>query len=390
RSSDLPQCRLGAAGHALRSGRARRRPVAGLGRPFRTSPADRGVEGDSPVPRARRARRLSDLLDPLAPVQGAVLGVAGRARAPGRRRSGPAPAAPARPPLSAAPAPTRRGARRRARGGGRPTGTRSPAVGPRSRRTSATAGQRSTCPDPPSTPDDVPCAPVCPPPDCIPADRIAGRFPRSDRPPPPRTDSADGRHVPSPPLTPTSTGRCRSAPLPRPAPARGPVWSRHVSRSSSYQLRYPIRVVRAALELGAGEPERWGWNRVVGEQLTSLRRQPVQQRSALRVARMLDAAAELLDEVGYERLTTTAIAKRAGVAVGSLYQFFPDKRAVVQALTQRNLERFMSLAAERLAAVDHQHWWDVVDGLLDIYLEMHHETPGFSRIHFGDAVDPRL
>src|SRR5690606_5597726 len=32
-------------------------------------------------------------------------------------------------------------------------------------------------PDPPSTPDDVPCAPVCPPPDCIPADRIAGRFP---------------------------------------------------------------------------------------------------------------------------------------------------------------------------------------------------------------------
>ncbi|MFO7192458.1 MULTISPECIES: TetR/AcrR family transcriptional regulator [Thermocrispum] len=129
---------------------------------------------------------------------------------------------------------------------------------------------------------------------------------------------------------------------------------------------------------------------MVGEQLTSLRRQPVQQRSALRVARMLDAAAELLDEVGYERLTTTAIAKRAGVAVGSLYQFFPDKRAVVQALTQRNLERFMSLAAERLAAVDHQHWWDVVDGLLDIYLEMHHETPGFSRIHFGDAVDPRL
>ncbi|WP_028851648.1 TetR family transcriptional regulator [Thermocrispum municipale] len=129
---------------------------------------------------------------------------------------------------------------------------------------------------------------------------------------------------------------------------------------------------------------------VVGEQLTSLRRKPVQQRSALRVARMLDAAAELLDEVGYERLTTTAIAKRAGVAVGSLYQFFPDKRAVVQALTQRNLERFMSLAAERLATVDHQHWWAVVDALLDIYLQMHHETPGFARVHFGDAVDPRL
>ncbi|MGH3431330.1 MAG: TetR/AcrR family transcriptional regulator [Thermocrispum sp.] len=129
---------------------------------------------------------------------------------------------------------------------------------------------------------------------------------------------------------------------------------------------------------------------VVGEQLTSLRRQPVQQRSALRVARMLDSAAELVDEVGYEALTTTQIAKRAGVAVGSLYQFFPDKRAVVQALTQRNLERFMSMAAERMAAVDHQHWWDVVDALLDIYLQMHRETPGFGRVHFGDVVDPTL
>jgi AcrR family transcriptional regulator len=129
---------------------------------------------------------------------------------------------------------------------------------------------------------------------------------------------------------------------------------------------------------------------VVPEQLTSLRRQPVQQRSALRVAKMLDSAAELLDEVGYEALTTTLIAKRAGVAVGSLYQFFPDKRAVVQALTQRNLERFMSLAAERMTTVDHQHWWDVVDALLDIYLQMHRETPGFAKVHFGDVVDTQL
>ncbi|WP_199430697.1 TetR/AcrR family transcriptional regulator [Qaidamihabitans albus] len=123
---------------------------------------------------------------------------------------------------------------------------------------------------------------------------------------------------------------------------------------------------------------------------TPLRRQPVQQRSAQRVERMLDAAAELLDEVGYESLTTTLIAKRAGVAVGSLYQFFPDKRAVVQALTQRNLERFMAGVGERLGGIDHQHWWDVVDSLLDIYLRMHREVPGFSKVHFGDVVDVRL
>jgi AcrR family transcriptional regulator len=125
-------------------------------------------------------------------------------------------------------------------------------------------------------------------------------------------------------------------------------------------------------------------------QATPLRRQPVQQRSARRVEQMLDASAQLIDEVGYEALTTTLIAKRAGVAVGSLYQFFPDKRAVVQALTQRNLDRFMTAVSERLAGEDPHHWWDVVDSILDIYLDMHRSVPGFSKVHFGDVVDRQL
>lgn len=103
---------------------------------------------------------------------------------------------------------------------------------------------------------------------------------------------------------------------------------------------------------------------------------------------MLDAAATLLDDVGYEALTTTMIAKRAGVAVGSLYQFFPDKRAVVQALTQRNMDRFVAAAGESVAG--HTHWWDVVDSILDVYLQMHREVPGFAHVHFGDVIDRQL
>lgn len=105
---------------------------------------------------------------------------------------------------------------------------------------------------------------------------------------------------------------------------------------------------------------------------------------------MLEACAALLDEVGYEELSTTAIAKRAGVAVGSLYQFFPDKRAVVQALTRRNMEWFVARAGESLGAVEETHWWDVVDSILDVYLRMHREVPGFAKVHFGDVVDPQL
>jgi AcrR family transcriptional regulator len=124
---------------------------------------------------------------------------------------------------------------------------------------------------------------------------------------------------------------------------------------------------------------------------THLRRRPVQQRSAARVERMLEACATLIDEVGYDGVTTTLIADRAGVAVGSLYQFFPDKRAVVQALTQRNLDRFMEAIGERMgAAPTLEHWWDAVDLVFDAYVEMYRQVPGFTQIRFGDVVDLRL
>lgn len=105
---------------------------------------------------------------------------------------------------------------------------------------------------------------------------------------------------------------------------------------------------------------------------------------------MLEACAALIDELGYDGVTTTLIAERAEVAVGSLYQFFPDKRAVVQALTQRNLEYFMGEIGKRLDEAQLEHWWDGADIAFDIYVQMYREVPGFSRIRFGDVVDLRL
>jgi AcrR family transcriptional regulator len=116
----------------------------------------------------------------------------------------------------------------------------------------------------------------------------------------------------------------------------------------------------------------------------------VQQRSAARVERMLESCATLIDEVGYDGVTTTLIAERAGVAVGSLYQFFPDKRAVVQALTQRNLDHFMQTIGARLDVATLEHWWDAVDLVFDAYIEMYRHVPGFTQIRFGDVVDLRL
>jgi AcrR family transcriptional regulator len=121
-----------------------------------------------------------------------------------------------------------------------------------------------------------------------------------------------------------------------------------------------------------------------------LRKQPVQQRSAKRVEQMLEACAALIDEVGYDGVTTTLIAERAGVAVGSLYQFFPDKRAVAQALTKRHLDHFTAEIARRIDWDTLEHWWDSVDTIIDIYVEMYRQVPGFSRVRFGDIIDLRF
>jgi AcrR family transcriptional regulator len=121
-----------------------------------------------------------------------------------------------------------------------------------------------------------------------------------------------------------------------------------------------------------------------------LRRVPVQGRSLARVNRMLDACAELVDEIGYDGLTTTLLAERAGVAIGSVYQFFPDKRAIVQALTMRNVDTYVERLSRRIANGDLAKWWDAVDAAIDEYIDMHRTIPGFRTLHFGDVVDRHL
>lgn len=93
-------------------------------------------------------------------------------------------------------------------------------------------------------------------------------------------------------------------------------------------------------------------SRLSSSQLTSnqssksLRRQPKQQRGKERVEKILDAAAAVFDEVGYEAATTHLIAAKAGTAIGSLYQFFPDKAAIFNAMELRHVERVKLMWAQ--------------------------------------------
>ncbi|WP_416984234.1 TetR family transcriptional regulator [Streptomyces sp. T028] len=121
-------------------------------------------------------------------------------------------------------------------------------------------------------------------------------------------------------------------------------------------------------------------------QATSLRRAPVQRRSAERLTRILDACADLLDEVGYDALSTRAVAQRAGVPIGSVYRFFGNKRQMADALAQRNLERWSERVTERLTGAPHGDWRAAMDAVLDEYLAMKRTAPGFSLVDFGNQI----
>jgi AcrR family transcriptional regulator len=77
------------------------------------------------------------------------------------------------------------------------------------------------------------------------------------------------------------------------------------------------------------------------------RKRPVQARSAASVDAILEATVQVLLSVGKERLTTTKVALRAGVSVGTLYQYFPNKSALLQAALTRHLDE-VTAAMERV------------------------------------------
>jgi AcrR family transcriptional regulator len=83
------------------------------------------------------------------------------------------------------------------------------------------------------------------------------------------------------------------------------------------------------------------------EVLLEPRKLPVQARSAASVDAILEATIQVLLSVGKERLTTTRVASRAGVSVGTLYQYFPNKSALLQAVLKRHLEQ-VAEAVERV------------------------------------------
>lgn len=76
------------------------------------------------------------------------------------------------------------------------------------------------------------------------------------------------------------------------------------------------------------------------------RKRPAQRRAEKTVDTILDAAAQILDRLGFDGYNTNAIASRAGVSIGSLYQYFPTKEAITAALIERGRRQVLDSIAE--------------------------------------------
>jgi AcrR family transcriptional regulator len=82
---------------------------------------------------------------------------------------------------------------------------------------------------------------------------------------------------------------------------------------------------------------------------TAPRKKPRQERSEATVDAILEATARVLCTTGYDRASTNRIALAAGVSIGSLYQYFPSKEALVAALAERHMAKMTSLVRAKLA-----------------------------------------
>lgn len=118
------------------------------------------------------------------------------------------------------------------------------------------------------------------------------------------------------------------------------------------------------------------------------RRQPRGQR---RIDQLLDAADTVFAHLGYERATTNAICAQAGVSPGTLYQFFPNKPAIAEALAARYLEHLPRT---------HQTAFDIASArgplteliahVVDPFISLHRQGPGLEALLTGSVISDEL
>ncbi|MCH8543710.1 MAG: TetR/AcrR family transcriptional regulator [Alcanivorax sp.] len=116
------------------------------------------------------------------------------------------------------------------------------------------------------------------------------------------------------------------------------------------------------------------------------RKKPRQRRSQATWDAILDAATQLFGQEGYGA-TTNRIAERAGVSIGSLYQYFPNKDALLMALAERHLAEAFEVLQETFAGLlrDAPDLPETLTRLIDTSVALHQRDPAMHRLLFDQT-----
>jgi AcrR family transcriptional regulator len=110
------------------------------------------------------------------------------------------------------------------------------------------------------------------------------------------------------------------------------------------------------------------------------RRRPKQRRARETVEAILDAVTRILQREGSQAITTNRIAEIAGVSIGSLYQYFPDKRAIFIALHRRHIEQMDRLVERTLVEHATSSLEDFMRAMVDAMIDAHSGDPEFYQL----------
>ena len=114
--------------------------------------------------------------------------------------------------------------------------------------------------------------------------------------------------------------------------------------------------------------------------LTNARKEASQERSRATVDALIDATARILVREGFDKASTNRIAEVAGVSVGSLYQYFPSKEALVAAVIERHQREIMELVRGELSEVASQPIRQGVRTLVAVAIKSHRLDPKLHRV----------
>lgn len=117
------------------------------------------------------------------------------------------------------------------------------------------------------------------------------------------------------------------------------------------------------------------------------RKLPRQARSQATVDAIFDATIQVLLAEGLQRLTTIRVAERAGVSVGTLYQYFPQKQALLFAVLQRHLERVLKTLTEAAESVHHKPLSTMVESIVTAYVRVKTANLDESRALYAVAAE---